>query len=205
MKILIVATLDLLSKEELETIVANIEKFSDDNVKIKETKDIRLVEAIADSGLIALKDGEIEYLTAPVNSKEETKITVVRNEAKKTVKLYLNNSWLDFDLDGKNSHIQRIRGMRINAKSIGYDKGEMKDLQLSEYSEENDVSLYIQERYVIAWSEKAVISKKAQDNTDVIRNMTGDMRLLLDRATKEFLEYRRNGLSISKEETEKKK
>lgn len=205
MKILIVAALDLLSKEELETIVSNIEKFSDDNVKIKETKDIRLVEAIADSGLIALKDGEIEYLTAPVNSKEETKITVVRNEAKKTVKLYLNNSWLDFDLDGKNSHIQRIRGMRINAKSIGYDKGEMKDLQLSEYSEENDVNLYIQERYVIAWSEKAVISKKAQDNTDVIRNMTGDMRLLLDRATKEFLEYRRNGLSTSKEETEKKK
>lgn len=205
MKILILGALNIMTAEEITKIMVNIEKFSDEHVKIKETKDKTLVEAIADSGLIAIKDGEIEYLTAPVNEKEETKITVLRNEAKRTVKLYLNDSWLEFDLDGKNSHIQRIRGMRINAKSIGYDKGEMKDLQLSEYSEDNDVNLYIQERYVIAWSEKAAISKKPQDNTDVIRDIAGDMRLLLDRATKEFLEYRRNGLSVSKEETEKKK
>lgn len=203
MKILITAHVNGLSDDEALKVIENIKKFSKDNVNVEIEEGKTIAESIANSGLVIIENDELVYLEEVAGENEETKITVVRNEAKRTEKLFLNGVWLVFNLDGKNRHINKIRGMRMNAKKIGYSKGEMEGIELNEYTEDMDVNLFIQSKYVVSWS---LLDKVDVRNiAELVAEMTGDMKLLLDRAAQDFLEYRRNGLVLSKEETEKKK
>lgn len=180
-----------LDKKEIEEIV---DQLIDLGVEINLEND--LVEEIVKSNRLLLEGKELVYLEDELE--EEKKIVVIRRKDG-TEKLKLGSIWLDFKVTGKNRHIERIKAMRLNAKRLGYgSSGKLDNIELSEYNEEHNVNLYIQSRYVKDWS---LDIKVTEEN---IKNVDGDMKLLLDRATLDFLNYRKNGLALSEEEEEKK-